>query len=80
MKQSRFDYFDVVRLRQDSPGMPQLAGVLGVVIGITAGAESKREYVVWVYGFDEIYSCLELKLDPTPFRDWVDDRRFNSAE
>lgn len=76
MLKPKYDFDDVVRLKTDVVELPHLAGMYGVVTGISETDEMSDEiqYGVWFYGFDEIYACSESELLPTLYRDNVSRR------
>ena len=63
--QSKFKFYEKVRISSTAPGKSKVNGELGAVLGIAQGDDGKWSYAVSIYSTGICWSCWEDELVTT---------------
>jgi hypothetical protein len=63
--ESKFKFYEKVRISSSAPGKAKVNGELGAVLGMAQGEDGRWSYAVSVYSTGRTCSCWENELVPT---------------
>jgi hypothetical protein len=65
MAESRFDWYEQVRVESTEIAKDEINGKLGAILGKAQGEDGRWTYGVYIYDQGLVWSCTDEELSPT---------------
>jgi hypothetical protein len=65
VNEARFQYYEIVRIREGLPGKQELGGLEGAILGMSQEANGSWGYAVSLYSDGYTYHVTDCEIEPT---------------